>query len=130
EGEFLGEPFTVQLCQEMAQTGVNLVTSVGQQDKQGGGSTAPCQVMEKVQAGLVTPMQVLHDQQRRLFGGQSGEPSCQCLEEATFLLFWLKRGEWGRKSRIGQRRHQVRDELSKLASERFQLSGDLSSGLT
>ena len=68
EGEFLGETFTVQLRQEMAQAGVNLVTAVGQQDKQGGGSTAPRQGMEKVQAGLVTPMQVLHDQQHRLFG--------------------------------------------------------------
>src|SRR5213082_2237545 len=57
----------------MAQAGVNLVTAVGQQDKQGGSRTAPRQVMEKVQAGLVTPMQVLNDQQRRLFG---------CLAEA------------------------------------------------
>ena len=73
EGEFLGETFTVQVRQEMAQAWVNLVTPVGQQDKQGGGSTAPRQVMEKVQAGLVTPMQVLNDQQHRLFGCQAEE---------------------------------------------------------
>ena len=61
EGEFLGETFAVQLRQEMAQAGVNLVAAVGQQDKQGGSSTAPRQVMEKFQAGLITPMQILND---------------------------------------------------------------------
>ena len=75
-------------------------------------------------------MHILNNQHSWLFCGQSGEAVRQCFEQTAFLLFWLKRGEWGRKSRIGQRRNQVRDELSKLASERFQLSGDLSSGLT
>src|SRR5213595_1953028 len=81
EGEFLGETFTVQVRQEMAQAWVNLVTAVGQQDKQGGGSTAPRQVMEKVQAGLVTPMQVLNDQQRRLVGCRTQEEMSQGGEE-------------------------------------------------
>src|SRR5881392_1732372 len=31
EGEFLGETFTVQVGQEMAQAGVHLVTAIGQQ---------------------------------------------------------------------------------------------------
>jgi hypothetical protein len=43
EDELLDEPFTVQVRQEMAQAWVNLVTPVGQQDEQGGGSTAPRQ---------------------------------------------------------------------------------------
>src|SRR6266849_7986196 len=59
EGEFLGETFTVQVRQEMAQAWLNLVTPVGQQDKQGGSSTAPRQEMEEFQAGLITPMNIL-----------------------------------------------------------------------
>src|SRR5205823_13152318 len=90
EGAFLGETFTVQVRQEMAQAGVNLVTAVGQQDKQGRGSTVPRQVMEKFQAGLVTPMQVLYDQQHRLFGCLAEEELSQGGEETTFLLRRLK----------------------------------------
>ena len=51
-----GKTFPVQVRQEMAQVWVNLVTAVGQQDQQWGGSTAPGQVMEKFQAALITPM--------------------------------------------------------------------------
>src|SRR6266568_3198702 len=104
EGEFLGETFTVQVGQEMAQAGVNLVAAVGQQDKQGGGSTAPRQVMEKVQAGLVTPMQVLHDQQRRLFGGLAEEEMSQGGEKTTFLVLRIKRGQRGE---IRRQREQI-----------------------
>src|SRR6266700_4388689 len=114
EGEFLGETFTVQVGQEMAQAGVNLVAAVGQQDKQGGGSTAPCQVMEKVQAGLVTPMQVLNDQQRRLLGCLAEEELSQGGEEATFLVLrikWGQRGESrGQREQVGEQGRQRRGQ--------------------
>src|SRR2546429_5603095 len=107
EGAFLGEPFPVQLRQEMAQAWVNLVTPVGQQDKQGGSSTAPCQVMEKVQAGLVTPMQVLNDQQHGLLGGLAEEEMSQGGEKTTFLVLRIK---WGQRGEIGWQREQVREQ--------------------
>ena len=107
EGEFLGETFPVQLRQEMAQAGVNLVTAVGQQDKQGGSSTAPRQVMEKFQAGLVTPMQVLNDQQPRLFGCRTEEEMSQGGEETTFLLLRIK---WGQRGEIRWQREQIRKQ--------------------
>src|SRR2546421_5156812 len=91
EGAFLGETFAVQVRQEMAQAGVNLVTAVGQQDKHGGGRRAPRQVMEKVQAGLVTPMQVLHDQKHWLSACLAEEEMSQGGEETTFLLL---RSKW------------------------------------
>src|SRR5437588_3146317 len=99
EGEFLGDTFTVQLRQEMAQAWVNLVTPVGQQDKQGGSRTAPRQEMEKFQAGLVTPMQVLNDQQRRMFGCLAEEEMSQGGEKTTFVVLRIKRGQQGEVSR-------------------------------
>src|SRR6266568_4894699 len=107
EGEFLGETFTVQVRQEMAQAWVNLVTPVGQQDKQGGSSTASRQVMEKFQAGLVTPMQVLNDQQRRLFGCLAEEEMSQGGEETTFLLL---RSKWGQQGESRRQRKQIRKQ--------------------
>src|SRR6266550_7034722 len=105
EGAFLGETFTVQVRQEMAQAWVHLVAAVGQQDKQGGSRTAPRQVMEKVQAGLVTPMQVLHDQQRRLLGCLAEEELSQGGEETTFLLLRIR---WGQRGESRGQREQVR----------------------
>src|SRR6266581_3394849 len=107
EGAFLGETFPVQVRQEMAQAWLNLVTPVGQQDKQGGSSTAPRQVMEKVQAGLVTPMQVLNDQQPRLFGCRTEEEMSQGGEETTFLLLRIK---WGQRGEIRRQGEQVRKQ--------------------
>ena len=75
----------------MAQTRVNLVTAVGQQDKQRRSSTAPRQKMEEVQARLVTPMQVLHDQQHRLLGRLTQEKVSQGGEETTFFVL---RSKW------------------------------------
>src|SRR5256885_6840025 len=95
EGAFLGEPFPVQLRQEMAQAWVHLVAAVGQQDKQGRSRTAPRQVMEKVQAGLVTPMQVLNDQQRRLFGCRTQDRKSTRLNSShlviSYAVFCLKK---------------------------------------
>src|SRR5881227_3860892 len=102
EGEFLGETFTVQLRQEMAQAWVNLVTAVGQQDKQGGSRTAPRQEMEKFQAGLVTPMQVLNDQQHRVCGCLVEEELSQGGEEPTFLVLRSKWGQRGELRRQGE----------------------------
>src|SRR6266516_917869 len=85
----------------------NLVAAVGQQDKQGGSSTAPRQVMEKVQAGLVTPMQVLNDQQRRLFGCLAEEEMSQGGEKTTFLVLRIKRGQRGE---IRRQREQIKKQ--------------------
>src|SRR5690242_7550507 len=92
--------------------------------------TAPCQVMEPFQAGIVAPMHILNDQHDRLFGAQSGKPACQCLKEATFLLFWFKPGKWRQWIRIGQSMNQIRNELSELEHKRSQLRSNLSFGLT
>src|SRR6266700_4741779 len=107
ESAFLGETFTVQVRQEMAQAWVNLVTAVGQQDKQGGGRTAPRQVMEKVQTGLVTPMQVLNNQQHGLLGCLAEEEMSQGGEETTFLLLRIK---WGQRGEIRRQREQIRKQ--------------------
>ena len=91
----------------MAQAWVNLVTPVGQQDQQGGSRAAPRQVMEKVQAGLVTPMQVLNDQQRRLFGCLAEEEMSQGGEKTTFLVLRIKRGQRGE---IRRQREQIKKQ--------------------
>src|SRR5579864_173537 len=85
ERPFLCDTFTLKLCQELAQARIRLITTVSQHDKQRGSNRPPCQIMEKIQAVVVAPMHVLDDQQKRLFGGRSDDPSCHCLKEATFL---------------------------------------------
>jgi hypothetical protein len=101
EGEFLCETFAVQLRQEMAQAWLNLVTAVGQQDKQRGGSAAPRQVMEEFQAGLITPMNIFNDEQHWLFGGLTCKELRQRGKEAAFLLFGIRCGQWSQVGRYG-----------------------------
>src|SRR5206468_7250547 len=76
--------------------------------------TAPRQVMEKVQAGLVTPMQVLNDQQPRLFGCRTEEEMSQGGEETTFLLLRIK---WGQRGEIRRQGEQVRKRSEEHTSE-------------
>src|SRR5437870_401571 len=101
KGEFLDETFTIQVRPEKEEGWLNIVTPVGQQDKQGGSSTAPRQVMEKFQAGLVTPMYIFDDEQHWLFGGLTCKELRQSGKEAAFLLFGIRCGQWSQVGRYG-----------------------------
>ena len=52
-------------------------------------STVPRQVVQKFQAGVVAPMQILNNQQHRLFCSKSCKELRQGSEDAAFLLFRL-----------------------------------------
>src|SRR5205823_13883599 len=78
-----------------------------QAGKAGGRMTAPRQVMEEVQAGIVAPMQDLKDQQRRLFGCLAEEEMSQGGEKTTFLVLRIKRGQRGE---IRRQREQIKKQ--------------------
>ena len=73
----LPELFTVQLASQCSERRVNLVTAVGQQDKERLSSTAPRQIMEEFQAGIITPMHILNDEQQGLLCGLAQEERAQ-----------------------------------------------------
>src|SRR2546429_9087641 len=109
----------------MAQTRVNLVTAVGQQDKQRRSSTAPRQKMEEVQARLVTPMQVLHDQQHRLLGRLTQEKVSQGSEETKFFVL---RSKWGQRGEIRRTGEQIREQRGQVRGQRTHFRSPLSWG--
>src|SRR5438309_7083310 len=73
ERDFLSKMFSIQPSQEMAQVGVYFVTAVGQEEEERVSSTAPCQIVKKLQAGIVTPMKIFHQQADRLLA----RPRCK-----------------------------------------------------
>ena len=61
--------------------------------------------MEKVQARLITPMDILDDEQHRLFAGLTCEELRKRGKEAAFLLFGIRCGQWSQIRRYG---HDIR----------------------
>ena len=100
----------------MTKAWANLVTAVGQQDKEGLSSTAPCEILEKFQTGIIAPMHIFNDQQQGLLCRLAQEEMRQGGEEAAFLLFGVER----------ERRRQschLREELCDLWEQGRQFAG-------
>src|SRR6266487_2060977 len=98
--EFLHQAFAVHLNKPTSQRRAYLVVAVGHEQQEGMSSTVPGKIVEKFQAGIVTPMQVLNNQQKRLFCSQAYEAMCQCGEDATLFLFRLNWRQWLRSIQI------------------------------
>src|SRR2546430_1869519 len=92
--EFLNQPFAVKLRQPASQSWTYLVVAIGHEQQEGVSSTTPGEIMEKFQASIVAPVQVLNDQQKRLLCSQACEALCQGCEDATLFLFWLQWYQW------------------------------------
>src|SRR5262249_10491267 len=114
ERYFMGQTLPVELCQPVAQARADLIATVGHEEEQGVRSTAPCQVVEELEAGVVAPMHILHAQQhgraRCLARDELGEGG----EEAALLLFGIERRQrrhirW-QGYHIGQQREQRRSQ--------------------
>src|SRR5260370_38852052 len=91
------EPFPVQLRQEMAQAGEDLVTAVGQQEEEPVSRAVACQVVEKFQAGIIAPVQVFHYEQHRVRPGLVGQKVGQGLKAAALLLFGIESRYYDRR---------------------------------
>jgi hypothetical protein len=87
------------------------VTTVGQHKQDRQVCTVACQVEQKFETGLVTPMEIFENEQQRLACGLLGEKMEQQGKQTALLLPWIKRGrederrtlgdEWGD---VGQKR--------------------------
>jgi hypothetical protein len=63
--------------------------------------TPPRQVEEKFQAGIITPVQILDDEQQGLLCSLVQEEVSQGCKEAAFLLFRVERRQGGGRSDLG-----------------------------
>src|SRR5215469_7249858 len=107
--EFGSQALPIKFCQPLPEEWANFFAPVGQEDKQWVASTAPCQVVEIFQAGVIAPVHVLYNEQDWLCERLTCEELCQCFEETTFFLFGIERCELEQRRWIREQKHQVRE---------------------
>jgi hypothetical protein len=88
--DFLGQVVAIQLRQEMSETRAHLIVAIGQQNEEGMSRTAPRQVVEEFQAGIIAPMNIFNDERHWPSAGLIHEELGQRRKEAAFLLFRIK----------------------------------------
>ena len=102
----------------MLKAGAYFIAAVGQQQEERLCRTASRQVMEEFQAGIITPMQVLDDEQQGLHCCLAQEEVSQGGEETAFLLLRIERWQGRKDGQIGEGLYDIREQWSKLTSKR------------
>jgi len=72
--------------------------------------TAPCQVMQESQAGVVAPVQVFHHEQHGVRPGLAGQEVGQRLKAAALLLFGIEEWQHGRRSSTWKQVADIREQ--------------------
>src|SRR6266550_69490 len=102
---------------------MELLTAIGHKHEERHMETAACQVQQKIQAEVVTPMDILYHEEHGM--------SCRLLhqkmrhgsEEPSLLLFWIIRWWDGERCQIREKQCQVRQQSSERRDERVQCVG-------
>ena len=113
----------MQLCQEVLHRQRAFVAAVSTQQEKGDLRTAMRQVQEKLKTGLITPVDIFYHEQGGVVLRLPGEKVQEDSKQATFLLFWIERGQHRNGGQLRQQQGQVRQEASEFWCRRFQISG-------
>ncbi len=103
--------------QPLPKSWMELISAIGDEQEERDMPTAACQVQQKVQAEIVTPMDVLHHEEHgmscRLFRQEMGHGS----EEPSLLLFWTNRRRCREGRQVGEEQCQVGQQARECRDE-------------
>src|SRR5262249_29444850 len=105
---------------------MNFLAAIGQHEQERVRCAATRQIVEEFQAGIVTPVQILYDEQERRGVGLTGEGMGQTSKEAAAVLLSIQRREQWVLCGLGK---QIGEQGKESGSERTQSSDGARSGI-
>src|SRR6266699_4122559 len=102
---------------------MELLTAIGDEQEERDIPTAAGQVQQKVQAEVVTPMDILHHEEHGLPCRLLHQKMRHGSEEPSLLLFRINRWWDGERCQIREKQCQVRQQSSERRDERVQCVG-------
>src|SRR6266516_874605 len=115
EGALHHSPLAVQRGQEVSECRVDLFTAIGEQQQERARPEMTDEVKQKLETGVVAPMQVFDAEHQGVLLSLAKQEVCQGHKEATFLLCWLKGRSW---SHFRQTKSKVRQDFDQLGRNR------------
>ena len=112
--------FAIELGEPLPKSCMELITAIGDKQEERHIPTAACQVQQKVQAEVVTPMDVLHHEEHGVSCRLIGKEMSHGSEEPSLLFFWINNWRRGKGRHVGEEQRQVwqqKGELSRVSSE-------------